>query len=227
MRPAAPPRAISGSPGPRSRRPAQAIDEVLARGRTARVAADRARALVTPEQAAAILRPATSFALGPHVRGIALDLVKRKGGSEGVVTPATLASLQTELTRAGDQPVVVFSHQPLDAAALYVLQDDPHVVAAVAGHTHRNTIRRRGRLWLITTASLVDCPQQARAFRLVRTTRGVALETWMLDHGDGPRGLARISRDLAFLDAQGGRPAHFAGTRADRNARLLTNVRAP
>ena len=138
----------------------------------------------------------------------------------------------TRCSRAGDQPVVVFSHQPLarsagGAAALRLLDRDPHVVAAVAGHTHRNTIRRRGRLWLITTASLVDYPQQARAFRLVRTTRGLALETWMLDHGDGPGGLAKVSRDLAFLDAQGGRPAHFAGTRADRNARLLTNVRAP
>ena len=40
---------------------------------------------------------------------------------------------------------------------------------------------------------------------------GVALETWMVDH-DG-RGLAGIARELAYLDAQGGRPQGFAGRR--------------
>ena len=43
----------------------------------------------------------------------------------------------------------------------------------------------------------------------------------MVDH-DG-KGLAGISRELAYLDAQGGRPQHFAGTRADRNARLYVS----
>jgi hypothetical protein len=41
----------------------------------------------------------------------------------------------------------------------------------------------------------------------------------MVDH-DG-KGLAGISRELAYLDAQGGRPQHFAGTRDDRNVRLF------
>ena len=41
----------------------------------------------------------------------------------------------------------------------------------------------------------------------------------MVDH-DGTR-LAGISRALAFLDAQGGRPQGFAGRPEDRNARLL------
>ena len=43
----------------------------------------------------------------------------------------------------------------------------------------------------------------------------------MVDH-DG-RGLAGISRELAYLDAQGGRPQNFAGTREDRNARLYVS----
>ena len=55
-------------------------------------------------------------------------------------------------------------------------------------------------------------------FRLRETRRGVALETWMVDH-DG-KGLAGISRELAYLDAQGGRPQGYAGRRLDGNARL-------
>ena len=41
----------------------------------------------------------------------------------------------------------------------------------------------------------------------------------MLDHvPDG--GLADISRELSYLDSQGGRPQGFAGGRLDRNVRL-------
>ncbi len=70
----------------------------------------------------------------------------------------------------------------------------------------------------------MDWPQQARALRLRASAGGgVDLETWMLDHDDtGPEGrLAMDSRQLAFLDAQGGRPRRFAGGRADRKARLF------
>jgi hypothetical protein len=41
----------------------------------------------------------------------------------------------------------------------------------------------------------------------------------MVDH-DG-RGLAGIARELAYLDAQGGRPQRFAGSVEDRNVRLF------
>jgi hypothetical protein len=40
----------------------------------------------------------------------------------------------------------------------------------------------------------------------------------MVDH-DG-RGVAGPARELAYLDAQGGRPLGFAGRPSDRNARL-------
>lgn len=48
---------------------------------------------------------------------------------------------------------------------------------------------------------------------------GVALQTWMLDHV--PAELGDISRELAYLDAQGGRPQGFAGDPHDRNVTLF------
>ena len=125
--------------------------------------------------------------------------------------------------------MIVVSHQPLASSEggdqlLSLLDAQPRVIAAVSGHTHRNLIEPRitaaGRFWLISTASLIDYPQQARALRIVKTAGGgVAIQTWMLDHA-GPGDLAAISRQLAYLDTQGGRPKGFAGGRLDRNVTL-------
>lgn len=169
-----------------------------------------------------------SFDIGRHVRVVVLDAVRRGGGSDGHLPASVLPWLHAQLAAAGRRWVIVFSHQPLDrsaggSAVLGLLDQDSRMVAAIAGHSHRNAIVPRstpaGGYWLITTASLIDYPQQARAFRLVATRRGgVALETWMIDHGN--RHDAGVSRELAFLDAQGGRPRHDAGRRLDRNVRL-------
>ena len=53
---------------------------------------------------------------------------------------------------------------------------------------------------------------------------GVVLDTWMVDH-DG-RGVAGPARELAHLDAQGGRPQRFAGRATDRNVRLFVPARS-
>jgi hypothetical protein len=42
----------------------------------------------------------------------------------------------------------------------------------------------------------------------------------MLDHAPDHGGIGDISRSLAYVDAQGGRPQGFAGGRGDRNALL-------
>jgi 3',5'-cyclic AMP phosphodiesterase CpdA len=177
---------------------------------------------------------------GDHLRLIVLDLVRRDAGSGGLVTAATLAALQRELAAADDRYILVAVHQPLDQTAggdaiFDLLDADPRVVAVLAGHTHRNAITprrsRAGGYWLITAASIIDWPQQWRALRLVQTAGGgVALETWMVDHTGRPNdeaSLAGIARDLAFLDPQGGRPAHAAGPPAARNARLFLPPRPP
>jgi 3',5'-cyclic AMP phosphodiesterase CpdA len=166
--------------------------------------------------------------VGPSVRAIVLDTVNRAGGSRGLLPAGELRRLRGELARAGSRWVLVFSHNPLEssdggAAALRALDADPRVVAVIAGNRHRNTIEPRragaGGYWLIGTSSLADFPQQARMFRLRAAAGGGAvLETWMVDQ-DG-RGVAGPARELAYLDAQGGRPAGFAGRPQDRNARL-------
>jgi 3',5'-cyclic AMP phosphodiesterase CpdA len=171
-----------------------------------------------------------SFDVGDRLRVVVLDLVRREGGSGGLVSPGQPRWLERELRRARDRWVIVTSHQPITTAEgggalLAVLDRAPRVVAALWGHTHRNEISCRrspaGGYWLIATASLVDYPQQARALRLFETAvGGVALQTWMLDHArDG--GLGDISRELSYLDAQGGRPQGFIGGRLDRNVTLF------
>jgi 3',5'-cyclic AMP phosphodiesterase CpdA len=171
--------------------------------------------------------------VGRHLRLVVLDLARRGGGSGGLVAPGQPAWLEQQLAAAGDRWVIVISHQPIASSQggdelLALLDQHPKVVAALSGHTHRNRIDPRptpaGGYWLIQTASLVDYPQQARALRLVATAGGgVALQTWMLDH-TFPGDLGTISRQLAYLDAQGGRPRGFAGTHRDRNVTLF---RAP
>jgi 3',5'-cyclic AMP phosphodiesterase CpdA len=194
-------------------------------GRAIRVTPDPARRELSAAEVLSRLRRASghggsgplldyAFQLGPNVRGIVLDTIQRGGGQP--------RWLRAALDAAGGEPVVVFSHRTLTPAVLAVLDRDPHVVAAIHGDTHRNSLEPHGGYWVIGTSSLADYPQQARAFALERTADGgLVLETWMIDHDPADR-LAGISSELAYLDFQGGRPQHFAGSPADRNARLFT-----
>jgi hypothetical protein len=220
------------------------VDQFLRRalaGPTVTVPADPARREMPLAEVTARLRRAGSggslrdgrldytLDVGAHLRLIVLDLVRRDGGSGGVVSGGQPSWLGRQLAGAGERWVVIISHQPLTSSAggerlLGLLDGSPHVIAALSGHTHRNRIDPRptaaGGYWLISTASLVDYPQQARALRVVATASGgVALQTWMLDHAlEGH--LGTIARQLSFIDAQGGRPSGFLGTRLDRNVTL-------
>jgi 3',5'-cyclic AMP phosphodiesterase CpdA len=220
----------------------QLVDSVLSGGlpgTTTPVAPDLGRRELTPDQAVAGLRAASgqggtgarmdyAFDAGRGVRVIVLDTVRRDVGSGGVLSAEQAQWLGAQLAAAGGRRVIVVSHQPLTGveggqAALALLDGDPHVVAALAGDSHRNRIVPRttssGGYWLVQTAALADYPQQGRVLRVRQTSGGgTVLETWMLDTAPDP--LADTARELAYLDAQGGRPQREAGTREDRNVRL-------
>ncbi len=223
--------------------PPRAIDQLLARGlpgTSVHVPPDRRRRELGAAEVLRRLRAASghggagplldyTFDLGPRVRAIALDTVRRDVGAGGVWRPDQTVWLRRALRAAGNRFVIVFSSNVLPdtagaAPVLALLDADPHVVAAVTGDKHRNSISPRrtaaGGYWMVTTSSLVDYPQQARAFRLLATAGGgVVLQTWLIDHVDDRAPLARVSRDLAFLDYQE-RARGGAGSRRDRNAAL-------
>jgi 3',5'-cyclic AMP phosphodiesterase CpdA len=224
-----------------ARLPLQALIRELAAAPTVRVPADPRRRELSVEELLAMLRCGPQRTgggalldytadLGAHVRVVVLDLARREGGSGGLAHAGQAEWLELQLARAGERWLLVFSHQPLESSSggeqlLELLDRQPRVLAAICGHTHRNRVRPRhspsGGYWLIETASLIDYPQQVRALRVRASATGVALETWMLDHVPGaPGGLGDISRELSYLDAQGGRPQGFAGAPSDRNVRL-------
>ncbi len=209
-----------------------------------RVRRDDARRELTAPQALRRLRAAAglpdggplldySFDVGEHVRILVLDLVRREGGSGGLVHAGQPQWLAEQLAGAAERWVLVFSHQPLTSSEgggvlLALLDRHPRVLAAIWGHTHRHRIVPRpgpgGGYWLISTGSLIDYPQQARALQVLATAGGgAALRTWLLDHvpvGAGRPPLGAVARELAYLDAQGGRPQGFAGSRLDGNVTL-------
>jgi hypothetical protein len=200
-------------------------------GPKVRVPANPSRRQMDAAEAIGILRAGAGSSLdyavdiGRDLRLIVLDLARRAGGSGGLVRPDQPGWLASQLRERGGRWVIVVSHQPLASSEggeslLALLDSAPSVIAVLSGHTHRNLIEPRAQYWLIGTASLIDYPQQARALRVVRTAGGgVAIQTWMLDHAF-PGDLGTISRQLAYLDAQGGRPKGFAGGRLDRNVTL-------
>jgi 3',5'-cyclic AMP phosphodiesterase CpdA len=221
----------------------QLVDRALSGGlpgTTARVAPDPARREMTPQEAVAGLRAASghggsgarmdyAFDAGRGVRVVVLDTVRRDVGSGGVLSAEQAHWLAGQLAAAGSRRVIVVSHQPLTGvdggqAALALLDGDRHVVAALAGDSHHNRIVARhtatGGYWLVQTAALADYPQQGRVLRVRATPGGgTVLETWMLDTAPDP--LADTARELAYLDAQGGRPQGEAGSADDRNVRLF------
>lgn len=221
-----------------------AVNRLLASGTlpgtTAPVRADPTRRLLDPREVVARLHAAGLADdrdgradgvrdLGSGVRVILLDDVPRGGSDVGAVDPAQQAFLDRALTTAGRRWILVGFHDPLARTAngrafRARLARAPRVLATVGGDTHHDRIvpvrTAAGGYWSLTTTALADWPQQGRALR-VRTTAdgGAVLETWKLDSAPDP--LADSARELAYLDAQGGRPGGNAGSPRDRNVRLF------
>ncbi len=223
-----------------------AVDALIAGGvlpgTTERVPPDPRRAFLTPAQGRARLRAASGIRptgpnlstvrdLGGSVRVITLDLDQAGEGAGGSVTGAHVRFLEQALRT--DRWVLVVSHQPLRKAQggdriLDLLDRTPRVLAAIAGDTHHHSITARrsaaGGYALVETSAIADFPQQARMLRVRETAGGgAALETWVVDTSSAGRTgeLADTARELAFLDAQGGRPNGDRGRVLDRNVRLF------
>ncbi|MBU6245490.1 MAG: metallophosphoesterase [Actinomycetales bacterium] len=171
------------------------------------------------------------------LRVIALDTVNPHGGWQGSIDEAQLGWLVGELQAAADRYVVIASHHPspsmtnawapggadrrvLGPEVIEVLLDHPQVIAWMAGHIHAHGFimhRRQERALLeLTTASLIDWPQQGRILEFVRTRdegraciaivstvmNHIAPVTWDPHGLDDPGNLAAISRVLAANDYQ-------------------------
>lgn len=165
--------------------------------------------------------------VGRRVRVVLLDLTDRDGGG-GSVKDGQRAFLRRALRT--DRWVLLATHEPLRSVRGAdrldrELRASRRVLATVAGDSHHNRVRADpGGWWSIETSSLADFPMQTRALQVRETPDGGAvLDTWMLDVAPTP--LATTARDLAFLDAQGGRPQGLRGGRLDRNVRLLVPPR--
>ncbi|MCT2590486.1 TIGR03767 family metallophosphoesterase [Streptomyces sp. N2-109] len=176
-----------------------------------------------------------SFRISDSVFGISLDTTRPGGHYQGALGADQLRWLERELKQHRDDYVLVFSHHtgtstPEGGAELIsLLKRNPHVLAWINGHSHRNTVTAHGTFWEITTASHIDFPQLARTIELADNGDGtLSLFTTLIEsaapYGTDPddlsqTGLAALYRELAF-NAPGRRTA-LEGDPGDRNTELL------
>ena len=205
------------------------------------IPADSARALLEATSFAELTRGAQGPAyfateLG-ELRIIVLDTVNPHGGWQGSMDEGQYAWLADELDRARDRYVVIASHHPspsmtndwappgagrrvLGPEVVSLLLEYRQVIAWLAGHIHAHGVivhERDGHAFVeLTTASLIDWPQQGRILEFIRTHDGdapvIAIVSTVMNHAasadwqaealDEPLALASISRALAANDYQ-------------------------
>lgn len=145
--------------------------------------------------------------------GISLDTTRRGGHYAGPVGRTQLRWLERRLAEHRDDYVLLFSHHTSSTTPdggpepLGPLRRNPHVLAWINGHSHRDEITPHGTFWEISTASHIDFPQLARAIEVADNQDGtLSLFTTLIesaaphgaDHGDlSQTGLASLYRELA------------------------------
>ena len=193
-----------------------------------------------------------------RLRVICLDTVNPHGGWQGSLDVTQFAWLQDQLDEAAERYVVIASHHPsptltndyrppgaeervLGSEVVVTLLEHPTVIAWVAGHVHFHSAGRHGDeqrgFWELTTASLIDWPQQGRVLEFIRATdQGrpeIAMISTIVDHAapvewsaerlDDPMNLAAISRSLSANDYQL-RDGSLRGLRLDSAPHLRNAV---
>jgi metallophosphoesterase (TIGR03767 family) len=201
------------------------------------VTADPARDFVPPAEFARTTRPldvaeTTYFVRDAgQLRIIALDTINPHGGWQGSLGLAQYEWLVDQLENSRDRYVVITSHHPsptltnayapgdaeprvLGADVVALLLAHPQVIAWLAGHVHFHAALRHesgDRAFVeLTTASLIDWPQQGRILEFVRAAGEVAIVSTVMDHLappewnptelDDPVNIAAISRALSAND---------------------------
>ena len=178
-----------------------------------------------------------TFRIADGVTGISLDTTRQDGGYPGKVGEAQLSWLKRQLRdqRSAGAYVLLFSHHTSTTTPeggeelLSLLHDNPHVLAWINGHSHKNKIRPRETFWEISTASHIDFPQLARTVELADNGDGtLSLFTTLIESAAPARtdledlsqpGLAALYRELAFNSP--GERRELSGTPTDRNTELL------
>jgi len=193
--------------------------------------------------------------LDSNFRVFGLDTCNLTTGADGAVPADQFDWLKAglEQSKAEGKIALVLSHhnsltleneaQPVvGGQKLYhaeefisMLNEFPHMVAWINGHTHINTIRPHpngtgGGFWEITSASCVDFPQQQQVIEFVDNRDGtMSIFATTLDHASPAAwakddfsqvGLASLSRELAANDWIEN-PAMRGGSPLDRNTELL------
>ncbi|WP_322938317.1 TIGR03767 family metallophosphoesterase [Nocardioides bizhenqiangii] len=188
-------------------------------------------------------------------RHVVMDSVNPNGYADGSIDQAQFAWLQATIAGATGKAVLLYSHHTsstmsnpfvltggdpsprvLGPEVVDYLLTQPHLIAWVNGHTHRNSITAHqradgtGGFWEINTASHIDYPQQGRIIEIADNLDGTwSIITTILDHAGPPSyggnlsntlTLASLSRELSANDPQNDL-ASSTGTPLDRNAELL------
>jgi len=175
-----------------------------------------------------------------ELRVIALDTVNPHGGWQGSIDEQQATWLVAELERFPHRYTVITTHHPsvtmlndfggvtgqarlLGDAVVTLLLDYPQVIAWLAGHVHHHNALWHGRptdegesadrgFWEITTASLIDWPQQARILEFIRADGHIHIVSTVVDHEGNYDGAFPSGGSAEYVeDAEYATDRHLAG----------------